>query len=675
MAWVLDLFLRTLAPAPRPRSLWDFARSLRIHIVDPDTGEDKWVMFRPETHPAQHEILRRFAAGGFLDMVILGPVQDGKTTVAIVVGMLYCLVELRQSVSLMLPDEAKAMEIWDEKVVPVIKASGLTWILPTDGPGARGGTARSMLCNTGARVHLVGAGGQNESAQSGYTVRFVFIDERSKIRPHFVRLGIQRQAAYGEHGRAVSTSTLREEVGDNSWEAYQDSTCGRLAYACPHCVASAHATGGWQIFTHTQLRYDPTSDDSARDSAYLECQHDATHRITDPQLKAALATWRVVHRGQKVDGAGVVSGDIAPSSTAGFLWTCWDSPLKRLGKIALTHRKAVVKRDAIGDHTDLRILHHEDFVEPYTGDREHGRAAIDALGLATLSSRSTYGKREVPAWAQFLTIAQDVQKGLHYWQVMAHGPERRRAIIDWGYETCVPYIDGRPSREPTDDEHIRVLDAIEESCMAGWQVQGESNRTMVPIVGGMDVGYREALLLTWILAHPQWMACKGVGEDQAGKMDRTAAEGKAFLDPEVAQQLRGVMDVRQPATTVVEIAFVNGSLVRQGFHDALMRPPGPGHCGIPHGQKSNDTLPLHLSAEIWKRDPTTGKFYWYRVRKRNDQLDCAVINDAMGTFWAIYQPWLAANTPEPAAPRASAPPPSAPPITTPDGRPFLLSER
>jgi hypothetical protein len=672
-----------------PRTILQFVRTLKVWARDQQTGQDRWEPFDPESHPAQREILLAFLHGGFDELTVLGPVQDGKTFACVIACLLYCLIELKQSAGLMLPDEDKAEEVWLEKVKPVIEASGYGWILPTEGRGARGGGARFLRLNTGATVYLIGAGASNESAQSSFTCRFMFVDEASKIRAKFISLAWGRTASYDQHARKNRTSTISDDHNDSTVLAYDDSTRSRNYFRCPLCVETNHPSGGWQVFdfdplpnsagkviAYARLYYDPDTDDTARATARLVCAHDATHLLTDEQRRTALRDHRHVSLGQTLTSTGQVTGAIMGSSRKGIRWCSLESPIKTLGQLAKNHRQAIVSRDTKGNHEQLRQFTRDECVRVYHGDTERTAVEITATGLSELSGKSNYEPRQVPPWVDLLTVGQDVQENRHYWLVSGHGPEGRRCVVDWGYELCVPLdSNGNSMRAVTEADHHHVLGIIESICAEGWQIQGSEAR-MSPQIGGIDVNYIPGSLLPWIVGHPQWLPCIGVGGERAKGMARTSMrEGKSVLPVEVAQSLRGIMDIRQVQDSIAQIAFITRSQVQQTAHAGMLSAPGePGSLILPRGQKANSMLCLHLSSRVWTRDEKTNSWYWREVRRRDDLLACLVIGDALARFWRVYQPWLAANagTP-PETPTKPSPKPITP--TTPDGRPLLLSDR
>ena len=85
----------------------------------------------------------------------------------------------------------------------------------------------------------------------------------------------------------------------------------------------------------------------------------------------------------------------------------------------------------------------------------------------------------------------------------------------------------------------------------------------------------------------------------------------------------------------------------------------------------HDTLVRHLTAEIKRTEFIPGKgdqMYWERIRRNNHWLDTTTYASAAAHFCGVRQQTAP-------APLAAAAPPPAPAITTPDGRPFLITQR
>jgi phage terminase large subunit GpA-like protein len=657
-------FTGPLQPPPKPRTLMVFANSLVIPVVseyDDGTewgaGRDEWRPYDPESHPAHAEIVRDFAAGNMMELDVVGPVQDGKTTVTIILGVLFCLIELRQSCSLMLPEAKKAKDVWEDKLLPVIMKSGYDWILPSNrkaGAGGRGGITESMLMNTGARLHLIGAGGTNQSAQSSFTVRFSFVDEASKITPTMIELAHQRIEAYDLAGRFLRTSTIRGDKNkdghkDTTWQAYRDSTAARHWFQCPLCAEERHPSGGWQFWHHTRVRFDRTSDKTAAASVRMECLHNPAHQLTDEQRKRSLRVRRKVHRGQTVSPAGEVLGPVPDSSAKGFMWTCWDSPLRSMARIAIKWRKAELFLADTGDHSQLRVLWHEQFVEPYDGEKANRRKVVTNDGLHDLSSVSTVLKHIVPHWVRYTILTQDVQLDRHYWILIGIGWQDRWCIIDYGYEMLKPDGMDRDDYVPTDEDRIRILERMDDKARKGWQVEGLPAHApwMRPTLRGIDIGAWQEKLIQW-MSGTTWIAIKGAGlRDENGKIIK--AIGK---DRTVPEMVRPLLRITRPDDWSVDCWWPQCDTIRHRIHTALLRDRGPGSCEIPKGLKKNDQLCLHLSAVVWTTDDNGNSYWQEKVHPRWDLLDAAIYAYALGRYYEARLTIAAAEPPPPPRPIA-----------------------
>jgi len=642
-----DAALRVLAPPPRPRSLLAFARSLRLPD-GPQAGE----AYEPTSHPAGLEILRAFAAGGFEQMVTLGPVQDGKTWATIIVPLLYTLAELRQAAVYGLPDRALAGKVWRSKLRPTIEACGLGHLLPTSGPGSDGGAPEDVLFTTGARLFMLGAGARNEAGQAAVTAPFVAVDERDSIRPRWVELLNARADAFDIAARRVSTSTIKHDAGGSTtWSLYAMSTSGRLWFRCPRCRAEAHASGGWQAFEWDRVEYDPTDDRTAAATVRLVCAHVAEHRLTDDERRAALLDWRLVARGQSVAPDGGLVGELPPTSVWGLRWTALDSPLKSLPTLAVRHRQACQQRDAEGNHEALRQFYRDQLAAPYRDDLE-GQEGTATLTPAYLQARANvHGWADLVAdkpddgalWSRYMAplpdtatcavATIDVQSNRCYWLLTAADADLRTYDAAWGYEHATA------DRLPTSTGELhaildRIADLLPSLVARDGAAPGEpAARPPVPIVGlGVDVGYRQPELVAWLAGRPSWVPIAGAGEDVAGKLRSVVAQAPGaerrdgdMLGVLYRRALEGARLAPRQQLHLVDVDRVKEQAVGQ-----YLRPAGSaGAAHLPRGLKASDAIILHLTGEQLVESDKTGRRVWRVVRKRHDYLDLRTYNLAL----------------------------------------------
>jgi hypothetical protein len=615
---------RILALPPAPRPLLEFARTLRY----PD-GPEEGALCDPESHVATFEILRAFAQGGHDLMVTLGPVQDTKTWSTTTVPTLYAIAELRRSVVIGWPDRGLAGKYWRGKLKPTIQASGLGDVLPVNGPGSDGGAPEDVLFTTGARLYLLGAGARNEAGQSMVTAPIVKLEEADSIRLRWRELLYQRCESYGENKRRSETSTIKLDKGSPTVAVYESSIALRPWFQCPLCIEAVHPTGGWQTLDPERFQYDATDDIAAEATAHVVCAHVAEHRIHEDLRRWMIAArrWRLVGRGQVVQPDGTVTGELARSRIWGLRWTALDSPLKPLGELAKQHRQACERRDAHGDHEPLRQFYRDKWVLPYREDVE-GHEGTTEVTPAYLQARSiahgwaefTIDKddtgriwsrhlTELPEQATIASVKIDVQENRCYWSLIGADADLRTWDASWGYEFATP--DQVPMSV---GELHSVLDRIRDLLPS---LLTRAGGATVPVVSrGIDVGFHQHDITSWLAGNPSWVPVSGAGDDVAGKL-RAAPAGGDMLGVVYRRTIDGARLHPRQLLHLVDV-----DKVREQAQSAFLRSPGDaGAAHLPRGLKANDAYVLHLTAEVLEEDEKTGRRKWRQVRKRNDYLD------------------------------------------------------
>ncbi len=655
-------------PEPLPLTPLEFAETLTFR-----QGK-KTEPYNPKRHPPQWFFLDAFgkALRGEIPQrrfITMKPTQDGGTMVTQSIPQLYMTTQIGDPAIAGFPDMVLAGKQWRSKTRPLIVDSRRTDYLPTTGPGSEGNSSPLEVALNGTPLYFMGAGASNEAAQAMISARLLSRDEFDSIDPHNATLMEGRLDSFEHNSITIDNSTLKHDEATPFTKSLHEGLDYHIEYGCVHCGRFVH----WQ-WEHVVM--DKTSVSTARDTVHLKCPHcnnqiTDLHRIQMDMYRVDNA--RLVARTQTVDEHGNVVGPLPESLTWSLTWTALDSYRISLSFLAVKFYEAHAALQ-LGVHEPMRRFYRDRLCRFYTGDRNLSQISITNDGLAAKSQQSGVHKRTVPSWTEYLIVGQDVQGDRHYWLTLACGPRGREAIIDYGYEMCVPLdpVTGQPVRPVTDDDHLAVLERIDARCAEGWQFAGSETR-MVPVFGGFDINYRTDLLLPWVATHDTWMGCIGVGGQKAKGMQKTSMrEGKSVLPPEVAEQLRGIMDIRQVQGSVAQICFITRSQVQQHAHAALLlRGEDPGVLLLPQDIKSTDVLALHLSSRVWTRDEKNGVWYWREARTRDDLLACLVIARALSRFWRAYQPWLVAN----AAATPAKPTKSASIPTTPDGRPLLLSDR
>ena len=627
---------RRWQPPKSPRPLAEFARTLRL--PDGTSVNHLWV---PDSEPAQIAFLREFDSGNWRKFVVVAPSQRGKTLKAILCPMLHSIIERRQSVGYVMPNMDKLTQNWETKIKPAISGTGFGKWLPTKGPGSKQGRPAVLTLRDPATTLVAGrlifmalGGGGKETAVSSVSTSTVMLDEADDAQDvGQIGLVYKRAESFGPSGIAIIASTVNQpKERDNHpvLDARDQGTRSRLHHQCPHCKG----------------HFAPDFEHMNFDDACVIC-HLCSVRWSESDRAFALNHSILVAHTQKiVDGhlTGTADGNIFSMTTTGldYHWLLRDpktglleSPMPGL---CADYRAAKIA-ESRGDFSLMKLHMNKVWCRHYIQPQPEGELSTKLL--ADRSSTSNITKRIVPAWVKFLTIAQDPGKGVHYWQVMGHGDGDRWAMIDWGYERTVEWVDGKMKREPNDEDHVHVLNLIRDKANEGWQVEG-TDRKMRPVQRGIDIGYKMKLIVAWLAGEPEWKAVRGLGEsnyDESKSLRPDGERGKFALAEEISRT--NSLIAFRPAGWRQYIYGLVGDAIRHNIHASLLRTPDDHGSGqIPKGLKANDMLILHLCGEVWKpseiKDGKQIAGYWAHPHGGWDLLDCGRYNIAMSMLHRFH---------------------------------------
>lgn len=616
---MIDLAALFRVPVDKP-TVREFCR--RITLPD---GPHAGMTYEPDVEAPQQvavsvmdgEILD-YNGEPFRDIALAWCTQAGKSLSSVLVPALHSTIGCGDPVVYCLPTADLLGKVWTTKLKPSIEGAGFSGWIPDRGPGSMGGRPNALPFidpSTGRKAGQLifvagGQGKKREAGQAGVTAAVVLIDEADEYEDaHRIGLIQQRAASYGKHALFIKASTVKKDESSIILHLWEESTASRIWYACPHC-------GRHQSLEWSQVKYEGDDDASVSESARYACKNCGA-LWDERDRRKALCDWRLVHRGQEVDESGVVVGAIPRVKSFGLLCGKLDFGIGLgLQELAVEHFRAKRLLDVRGDHGLMRSFFRDRLSRGYENEEIGER--VTAKALAQRAERSHVHKREVPRWAEFITVAMDVQKDRCYWQAMCHG-DGRWAIFDYGYE---PFSE-RGTVATTEQKHA-AFNAISESCMEGWQIKGGAG-IMVPSRMGIDSGYDEDTVSKWA-ATSGWELLKGAARNQMRQMGTKQVTGKM----KTVITVPGWCEVRRQDRGQ-RIWFIDSdNSKRQVQNGLMMLEDAPGKGYVPQGEPSNGYLLLHLSAEVWDRDEEKGKWYWRQVRRRNDMLDCAAYNLAMG---------------------------------------------
>lgn len=605
-----------LAPPPPPRSLMEFARSLRV-LVD---GEAVPVDF---DHPAQVEFLRQVERRYYKDFVVVGPAQDGKTLVVTVIVVLWVLIELRRPVAICGPDMRVVREIWRDKVLTVIQASGYDHLMPDSGDGAERGVADSMLLRNGARVYLLGAGAKSQSGQAMRTVYLVVVEEADDVRKLRVRKFHERNQSFGDDYLTIDTGTIKLNNKSYTQETFDASTGARLQIRCPEC-----GTWWWPDWI-TDAQMDESNPIAAAATWRLRCPRG--HLLTDARRVEAVRHGVMAMRDQTVTGTVArprIHGDVPPSDVCGIWWDRVTSPRTSMARQARAWVKANREYEA-GDHTALEAFHQDCLSRPWE-DADRTLQAVHAH-LEAKSRQAVYPLRVAPPaeLAERLYGFIDMQHRMLYWMVIAYSWQTAR----WWIVHHGEYAFARERMRATEQEVLEALDELwTDAHLAGYP-RADTGEMVRPRVWGVDVADgtnpNKASILGWAITHPGVYPCHGQSDSQTADQRDGAAK---FMLPGVLSLHTQNKHVPPYDLVVTAVDQLKARVVRD-----LGRPfEADSHSAY---LPANETRHSHLVRELCAEKQITtddGTLKWDLTYRHNHRLDCAA--GSLGVaLWDTHQ--------------------------------------
>ncbi len=614
-----DISDRVLARAKkrrRPPTYREFAKTIAL-----PAGPLKGHPYDPSSDPCQSYLIDQMDSGKWERFYVCAPPQfGGKTLVGVLCPSLRNAIALRLPVGYGLPTLQDLDKAWAEKLRPALLKSGYEDHLPKSGPGAKGGRSHTLQFyepitgeTEGMLVFLAGGA-------YGSTVAAAIVDEVDQFRtgdgtPLWGALEdiFNRANAYGRKALRIAVGTIENDTQSIILPLVEEQGTGTRPWPkCPHC-------GTYQRFTWDQVAYDATDEGSARASVRIACNNCGS-ALTEDDRKRAVKACKFVHRGQSIDAAGNLVGDVPRTSALGLIWTALDSSLTDLRDIAVEHLRARAQLEAHQDHGLIRKFYRYRLCECYTAELEEMGAAADVTFryLLDRSQRCKWGpvrastdraEDRAPTYSHHLAEPPpdcvgcvggvDVQEDRIYWTLTAYALDGSTYDTAWGYDYA------RTDRLPANKaDFFSVMDRAD-------QVMREYCGVLPFVCGGLDTGFETDTLLAWCKGKPQWKPTKGASstlKDEPGDI------------PGIVHRRDGLY-------------LIATDNVRELLHSALRRQNGqPGAAHIPSGlaNTASDTAYLkHLCAEKMVLDHKTKKFKLIKGPGRWDWQDARRIAEVM----------------------------------------------
>ncbi len=651
-AWFL-----TQARGPRLRSLRQFAED---EVVIPD---GRWVgrLFRCDRQPYTKlwfDAIDAAAANGQNRFVATGPRQSGKTLCAYVIPMLYHLFEIGETVVCGLPDMRMAADKWREDILPVIRRSRFRDQLPARGGGSRGGKIETIQFRNGQTLKFMSGGGGDKS-RAGFTSRVIIItetdgmDEPGETSREADKL-TQIEActrSFGQLKRVYMECTVSVALG-RTWREYQAGTASRIVMPCPHCgkfvCPERENLTGWQAA--------PTVAE-ARDAAAFCCP-ECGKAWTERQRVAANLAGKLVHR-----------MDPSPTTgTLGFRWSAVHNLFLSAADVAEDEWTAARDED---EENATKYMCQFVWAVPYTPPV----LDVTPLDAETVKRRVTglLPKGRLPADTEYLTVGVDLGKWLAHYVVVAHRPDGSPHVADYD----VLEIDS--DRLGLEAATLAALRELRDLCDTGWApVEGAVRQ---PDQVWIDSGYADSSDAVYAfcaesnrhMARARYRPTKGQGTTQGRIANYHQPKSTGAVVVHVGAGYH-CSKLRAKRVILVEI---DADRWKGWVHERLKTPSDAAGAMTIFAAPSNahQKFAKHMTSEraVQVFVPGRGTMMRWECRSRNNHwLDAIYEACAAGHFCGARLE-TGVVTAAQAARRTETETRQA--IRTPDGRPFLVTER
>lgn len=559
-----------------PRRVRGIRQWAEEEVSIPD-GPYRGMPFRVSRQPVAGHYLDAIDSGMFSRMVLTGPPQSGKSFVGYGLPICWGLCELRETVFVGLPDMNMAGDKWRVDLLPILRASGYRELLPTRGPGSRGGTKVEVITlQNGSELKFTsGAGGsQGDAKRAGYTARLVATTETDKFaglsasspEADPVRQIEARFESYGSLGQGFHECTVTTETG-RIWSWMLTGTGSNPAALCPHCgtfvMLGRNNLIGWQ---------DAESEYDVRKRAAFACPSCGSVWSEDDRREAVLGS-RIVHgvwRGtetmedeQRQQGRVFTLSEVGapPAETLTFSmrYSSVDNLFRSAGDLALQEWEA---SRASNEESAKRALLQFGYALPTRSDE----IALTNLDKRVLCERQwEWGLGEVPPSTACLTAFVDLGKRLLDFVVVAWLEDGRCGVCGYG-EVQVRYVD-----HGVEEGILLALHEFGDWCEEGLPVAGASGEREVPDLVLVDSGHWKDIAYRFCRERgPMYRPSKGYGlsQDMAQRYTAPKSKGKTLVAKGPGYH------VTREVLEKVELVHIDADVAKSTLFDMLSKPVG-----------------------------------------------------------------------------------------------------
>jgi phage terminase large subunit GpA-like protein len=525
---------------------------------------------------------------------------------------MYHLFEIAEDVIVGVPIIEMGQDIFEQRIMPSIRASRYAQYIPRTGGGSRGGKATTIAFGNGATVRFMGAGGGDQQ-RSGHGARVVVLTEIDKMdsagraskEADPVTQFEQRTSSHGSAAIVYGECTMSTETGRIYREVHEYGTDSRPAFRCPHCLRFVElersCLRGWQ---------DAKDIIEARARAVIVCPN-CSKAWSENDRAVALLSPMAISRGQEIDERGVLVGPEPTTDTFGFRWTCLAASLRSMADIAAREFKAA---QTATPEAEKGVKQFE-WAEPWTRDR---------TDLSGLTRKSIFAKivghdrGVIPPEAIKVTMGVDIGKYLCWWTLMSWTADGQGHVVDYGMIQVGKGAESQPSA---------ILSALRsfraDVVNPGWEGARRPDLTLV------DSGYADSQEVVYKfvteVGQRGWLASKGFGT--GFRQIAWRSPGASKVSGSEAAGGNWIISVQPNGIRLLEFYSDHW---KTAIHEGFGAPGGvPGSITL-YKAPPIDHLDFagQVMAERRLEDYVEGKgivVYWESRQKDNHYLDCLAL--------------------------------------------------
>ena len=509
------------------------------------------------------------------------------------------------------------------------------------------------------------AGGKDK-ARAAYTARVLVITETdgfdesgttSREADKITQLEARLESYPLEQRREYLACTVSIEEG-RIWREWKEGTASRIMRPCPQCKLFVSPERehlvGWE---------DADNELEAGERARWCCP-ECGEAWTDEERAEANQRSVLLHRGQEIDEAGVITGDPPVTATLGFRWSAVDNMFWLASDVG--RKEWLAARDPDEDNAEKKLRQFT-WCLPYIPPL----LEITPLDPHKLQRRTQkLSKGILPADTQYLTAAVDLGKWLGHWILIAWRPDGSSHVADYGRLEI-------PTQEIGNEKRAIMLGLREfrDLCMTGWALGGVQR---VPDQVWIDCSYQRDVVYLFCresnvgtpAGADRFRPAMGRGTSQQRHQWYNRPKSTGALVKHVGE---GYHLSWQKSDRIL-LVEVDADYWKSWAHHRLASEVGSAGAMTLFAAMPNEHMAIskHLTAERQVEEFIEGKgtvIRWEQTRAGNHWLDCIYNACAAGYLCGVRllegDKSVGQNVVGPRRTR----------LTTPDGRAFLVTER